>query len=91
MKKYKVCVYAICKNEEKFIEKWVKSMSEAESLYIPWIIFLVVCGLDDIIDIFVPMILFIKVDLPTFGLPINPTNPDFILNHSPQMGKDINL
>ena len=34
MKKYKVCVYAICKNEEKFIEKWVKSMSEADNIYV---------------------------------------------------------
>ena len=29
MKKYKVCVYAICKNEEKFINRWVESMKEA--------------------------------------------------------------
>ena len=34
MKKYKVCVYAICKNEEKFIERWVKSMSEADNIYV---------------------------------------------------------
>lgn len=27
---YKVCVYAICKNEEKFVDRWVKSMSEAD-------------------------------------------------------------
>ena len=27
---YKVCVYAICKNEEKFVERWVSSMSEAD-------------------------------------------------------------
>lgn len=30
MKKYKVCVYAICKNEEKFIEKWYSSIKEAD-------------------------------------------------------------
>ena len=30
MKKYKVCVYAICKNEEKFIEKWYNSIKEAD-------------------------------------------------------------
>lgn len=30
MGKYKVCVYAICKNEEKFVKKWYKSMSEAD-------------------------------------------------------------
>lgn len=26
----KICVYAICKNEEKFVEKWLKSMDEAD-------------------------------------------------------------
>ena len=30
MGKYKVCVYAICKNEEKFAKKWYESMSEAD-------------------------------------------------------------
>ncbi len=34
MSKYKVCVYAICKNESKFIDKWVKSMSEADAIYV---------------------------------------------------------
>lgn len=34
MNKYKVCVYAICKNESKFIERWVKSMSEADGIYV---------------------------------------------------------
>lgn len=34
MKKYKVCVYAICKNEEQFVERWVKSMSEADEIYV---------------------------------------------------------
>lgn len=28
--KYKVCVYAICKNEEKFVRRWVESMSESD-------------------------------------------------------------
>lgn len=28
--KYKICVYAICKNEMKFIDRWVDSMSEAD-------------------------------------------------------------
>lgn len=32
--KYKVCVYAICKNEEKFVERWVESMSEADDIYV---------------------------------------------------------
>ena len=30
MNNYKVCVYAICKNEEKFIEKWYNSIKEAD-------------------------------------------------------------
>lgn len=32
--KYKVCVYAICKNESKYVDKWVKSMSEADEIYV---------------------------------------------------------
>lgn len=34
MKKYKVCVYAICKNESKFIKKWYKSMKEADKIFV---------------------------------------------------------
>ena len=34
MNKYKVCVYAICKNEEKFVERWVNSMNEADAIYV---------------------------------------------------------
>ena len=34
MSKYKVCVYAISKNEEKFVTRWVNSMSEADSIYV---------------------------------------------------------
>lgn len=34
MNKYKVCVYAICKNEAKFIERWVESMKEADEIYV---------------------------------------------------------
>lgn len=30
----KVCVYAICKNEEKFVDRWVNSMSEADEIYV---------------------------------------------------------
>lgn len=26
----KICVYAICKNEEKFVDRWLESMSEAD-------------------------------------------------------------
>ena len=30
----KVCVYAIAKNEEKFVDRWVDSMSEADEIYV---------------------------------------------------------
>lgn len=32
--KYKIVVYAICKNEEKFINRWVNSMKEADEIYV---------------------------------------------------------
>lgn len=32
--KYKVCVYAICKNEEKFIDRWMDHVSEADLIYV---------------------------------------------------------
>jgi len=34
MKKYKICVYAISKNEEQFVERWVNSMNEADAIYV---------------------------------------------------------
>lgn len=34
MHQYRVCVYAICKNEGKFVEKWMQSMSEADGIYV---------------------------------------------------------
>lgn len=34
MKKYKVCVYAICKNEEQFVDRWVNSMKEADKIFV---------------------------------------------------------
>ena len=34
MNKYKVCVYAISKNEEKFVNRWVDSMSEADKIFV---------------------------------------------------------
>lgn len=34
MKKYKVCVYAISKNEEKFVDRWYESMKEADEIYV---------------------------------------------------------
>lgn len=30
----KICVYAICKNEEKFVERWMNSMREADAVYV---------------------------------------------------------
>ncbi len=34
MNKYKVCVYAISKNEEKFVKRWIESMKEADEIYV---------------------------------------------------------
>ena len=34
MYKYKICVYAICKNEEKFIKRWYESVKEADNVYV---------------------------------------------------------
>lgn len=34
MNKYKIAVYAISKNEEKFVDRWVNSMSEADAIYV---------------------------------------------------------
>lgn len=34
MKTLKICVYAICKNEEQFIDRWVDSMSEADHIVV---------------------------------------------------------
>lgn len=34
MRKYKVAVYAICKNEEIFVDRWVSSMNEADEIYV---------------------------------------------------------
>ena len=34
MKKYKIIVYAISKNEEKFVDRWVNSMKEADDIYV---------------------------------------------------------
>ena len=30
----KVCVYAICKNEEKFVKRWYESMKEADAIFV---------------------------------------------------------
>lgn len=34
MSHYKVCVYAICKNESKFVDKWYESMKEADLIIV---------------------------------------------------------
>ena len=34
MSKYKIIVYAISKNEEKFVDRWAKSMAEADGIYV---------------------------------------------------------
>ena len=30
----KVCVYAISKNEEKFVKRWVNSMNESDKIFV---------------------------------------------------------
>lgn len=34
MNKYKVCVYAICKNEEKFVDRFMRSACEADKVFV---------------------------------------------------------
>ncbi len=34
MGKYRVCVYAICKNEERFVDRWMDSMGEADLIVV---------------------------------------------------------
>ncbi len=34
MKKYKVCVYAICKNEEKFVDQFMDSVNDADKVFV---------------------------------------------------------
>ena len=34
MGKYRVCVYAICKNEEQFVDRWMDSMGEADQVVV---------------------------------------------------------
>ena len=34
MPKYKICVYTICRNEEKFVDRWMDSMSEADMVIV---------------------------------------------------------
>jgi len=34
MNKYKIVVYAITKNEEKFVKRWTSSMNEADEIYV---------------------------------------------------------
>jgi cellulose synthase/poly-beta-1,6-N-acetylglucosamine synthase-like glycosyltransferase len=31
---YKICVYAICKNETEWIERWLTNMSEADYIVV---------------------------------------------------------
>lgn len=33
-KKYKVCIYAICKNEEKFVDRFMDSVSDADKVFV---------------------------------------------------------
>lgn len=45
MKRYKICVYAICKNEAAFVERWMDSMGEAD-----WVVVLDTGSTDDTVQ-----------------------------------------
>lgn len=34
MNKYKIAVYAICKNEEKFVDRWYDAVKDADAIYV---------------------------------------------------------
>ena len=34
MKKYKICVYAIAYNEERFVSRWIESVKDADDVYV---------------------------------------------------------
>ena len=34
MNKYKICVYAIAYNEEKFVSRWMESVKDADGVYV---------------------------------------------------------
>lgn len=34
LKKYKICVYAICRNEEHFVDRWMDAVSEADMVIV---------------------------------------------------------
>ncbi len=34
MTKYKICVYAICKNEEKNLQEWIENVKDADKIYV---------------------------------------------------------
>ena len=77
-----------------FLGLWIPGVSTktiwvSSSLYIPWMLFLVVWGLLEVIAIFLPMMVFNRLLLPTFGLPIIPTKPLFIVNPHFQICKGI--
>ncbi len=75
------CATFIIKSPNLCFGLWIPGVSinticAWSSVYTPWILFLVVCGLSLIIAIFWPITRFKKVDFPTFGLPIIETKPD---------------
>jgi len=34
MNKYKICVYAICKNEKQFVDRWYESIKDADKIFV---------------------------------------------------------
>jgi len=67
-----------------FFALWIPGVSKnticpSSQVYTVCILFLVVCGLFDVMAIFCPIRWFISVDFPTFGLPMIATKPDLKL------------
>ena len=71
MKKLKIYVYAICKNESKFVENYVKSMSEADGIYV-----LDTGSTDDTVEKLKKLNVFVKQEI------IKPFRFDVARNHS---------
>ena len=56
-----------------------KTNCSSPSVSIPVILFLVVCGFEETIAIFSPRIAFMRVDLPTLGLPLIAINAVLVI------------
>lgn len=74
MSKLKICVYAICKNESKFIKRWYHSMKEADQIYV-----VDTGSTDDSIEVFKKLGVHVKKEI------VNPWRFDVARNISLDM------